>query len=664
MEFKSLYAVLLVLLFQSITTYGQIPIAKQSFETSGDTWIPLTFSTPPCTNGNDRWDYSTSLSSIAPSDLSRFWGIQDLNGNCGGSGFETISLPNVDVSSYTNVNFSFDYNVIGYDNGDDIKYELFYDNVSQGQVIVVNGSGNYSTGGWVTETVAIPNTVTNVRVDIMVKQNGGSDYGGIDKVWLYSTSCSPEAEPTVGASSLSYSNIACNSYTVSWTNGNGNNRIVVMSTSPIAGAPVDQTQYSANSSFGSGSTIAAGEFVVYNGSGNAVTVSGLSPNTTYYTAVFEYNVTITSCTENYLTSASLGSQNTSTCVCPYVETILVNACGGSEGINEYVVFKTGNSPLNVDDIKITFDTQGSYCNNGCGSNTIVNNTTYTNQLNATAGCSKFAYMDPIPANTTVIFFTGQSPSFNYDFSAMCNGTNVAVIYCNNTNTIGRFSNNSGTKNTTLDWGGTCSETVTYDASNINTDGDFANFDVNGNVSYGNNPNCTAIQLPVELASFDVSEQQNANLLEWEVYSESEIDHYSIYKSSDGYRYDKIAEVNAVGTTNESLLYSTKDLRPENGLLYYKLETTNLSGEHEVLAIETITRKGNKPQIINREYEWGINSTEPVLQYTVYSVSGEKITETYNLNSKSITIDKESFPQGVYMIKLKTMLGIQIVKVVR
>ena len=121
----------------SYLSYNQTIIAIQSFKTAGDTWTPITFSTSPCTNGSDRWDYSTSLSTITPSDKNQFWDIHDLNGNCGGSGFESISLPNVDVSSCSNVTFSFDYNAIGYDNGDDIKYELFYDGASQGQVVVV-----------------------------------------------------------------------------------------------------------------------------------------------------------------------------------------------------------------------------------------------------------------------------------------------------------------------------------------------------------------------------------------------------------------------------------------------------------------------------------------------------------------------------------------------
>jgi len=161
-------------------------IAKQSFESSGDTWTPLTYSTPPCSIGNDIWDSVTSLPSISPSDGNQFWGIRDLDGSCGGSNYESIIFPNINISSFSNVIFTFDYNAIGLDNNEDLKYELFYDDVSQGEVIVVNGVGGNSdnTNGWLTETVVIPTSVVNIRVNLLAKNNQGNDRAGFDNVQL------------------------------------------------------------------------------------------------------------------------------------------------------------------------------------------------------------------------------------------------------------------------------------------------------------------------------------------------------------------------------------------------------------------------------------------------------------------------------------------------
>jgi hypothetical protein len=77
---------------------------------------------------------------------------------------------------------------------------------------------------------------------------------------------------------------------ISWTNGNGSNRIVVMKAfSAVTGNPTQGTNYTANSLFGAGATIAPTEFVVYNGSGNSVTVTGLDAKTQYCIRIFEYN---------------------------------------------------------------------------------------------------------------------------------------------------------------------------------------------------------------------------------------------------------------------------------------------------------------------------------------------------------------------------------------
>jgi len=165
---------------------SQNTIAIQSFETSGDTWIPLNFSTPPCSSNNDIWNYSTQLSGINPSHGSQFWGIQDLDGGCGGNNFETITLPNINISTFSNVIFSFDYNAVNFDAGEDLKYELFFDNISQGEVIVVNGvMGNSdNTNGWKTETVSIPDSVSNVSLILSAKCNKGNESAGFDNVKL------------------------------------------------------------------------------------------------------------------------------------------------------------------------------------------------------------------------------------------------------------------------------------------------------------------------------------------------------------------------------------------------------------------------------------------------------------------------------------------------
>jgi hypothetical protein len=95
--------------------------------------------------------------------------------------------------------------------------------------------------------------------------------------------------PGMGGSSL----VATNTTTgikIDWTNGNGSSRMVVMrEEAAVAAIPSDLTAYPANNTFGNGSQIAIGHYVVYSGSGNSVTVTGLAMNRTYHFSIFEFN---------------------------------------------------------------------------------------------------------------------------------------------------------------------------------------------------------------------------------------------------------------------------------------------------------------------------------------------------------------------------------------
>jgi hypothetical protein len=125
------------------------------------------------------------------------------------------------------------------------------------------------------------------------------------------------AEPTSASSALSFSNITHNSMTVSWTtpsSGGGVYRIVTCKPGTTnSDLPVDATAYSASSFYGSGAQLPGGAYVVYNGTGSYVNVSGLSTATSYAFSVFEYNQSTNTYnnTHNYLTSGyATGNQST------------------------------------------------------------------------------------------------------------------------------------------------------------------------------------------------------------------------------------------------------------------------------------------------------------------------------------------------------------------
>ena len=220
----------------------------------------------------------------------------------------------------------------------------------------------------------------------------------------------PAAEPTVQASNVTFGNIGATSLTVSWTNGNGSSRLVVAREgAPVDAVPVDGTSYTANSAFGSGSEIAppaaaaitsrpgtttakpvttaapkttrattsskltttyspspasttttavapnvavVGNYVVFAGSGNSVTVTNLQPSTTYHFAVFEFNGS--NAGTNYLTtSPATGSQTTAV---GYQINGTVRSQGGAGLANVTVTLASGDTPLS----NAVTDASGNY----------------------------------------------------------------------------------------------------------------------------------------------------------------------------------------------------------------------------------------------------------------------------------------------------------------
>lgn len=128
-----------------------------------------------------------------------------------------------------------------------------------------------------------------------------SDHLPVSALYVFQTGPVLSPEPTVQAANLQISTVTSTSMSLSWTNGNGANRIVVARAgSAVSFVPTDGQSYSANSDFTLAPDLGSGNKAVYSGSGNSVTVAGLAANTTYHFAVYEFNGS--SGTENYFTT--------------------------------------------------------------------------------------------------------------------------------------------------------------------------------------------------------------------------------------------------------------------------------------------------------------------------------------------------------------------------
>jgi hypothetical protein len=121
------------------------------------------------------------------------------------------------------------------------------------------------------------------------------------------------AEPTTQGA-ITFGTIDNSSIVVNFSSGDGAKRIVLAKLATAVNSdPVDGTTYTANAAFSSGTQIGTGNYVVYAGTGNTVTVTGLASGATYHFAVYEFNDGGTAGAENYLVTVP-GTNNATTTV--------------------------------------------------------------------------------------------------------------------------------------------------------------------------------------------------------------------------------------------------------------------------------------------------------------------------------------------------------------
>ncbi|MEM6396200.1 MAG: gliding motility-associated C-terminal domain-containing protein [Bacteroidota bacterium] len=189
--------------------------------------------------------------------------------------------------------------------------------------------------------------------------------------------------------------------------------------------------------------------------------------------------------------------------CPFVEFIMIDGCvSGSEPNNEYLVINGGSTGFLIDDLTIDYNSS----NNSIGPANNDINVDFNNwpadptpcglqagdPANVT-GCANVVSIGPgetLPPNALLFVQTSANMNIVVDISGLCQGGQTVYIVSSTCNrTVGAFTNSgSGTRTTNFTFGGGCSESVTYDRSQLSgNDGDY----YGPSLGYGNSANCAA-----------------------------------------------------------------------------------------------------------------------------------------------------------------------------
>jgi hypothetical protein len=171
---------------------------------------------------------------------------------------------------------------------------------NSGQQAVYVGTGNQ-----VTVTGLSQNTTYHIRVYEF-------NTNGVTTLYLTTTATNnPNSAttlnilPTVQDSGIGFSNVEQYAVTISWTQGNASSRVVYINSVNSFANPVNGTTPTQNTVWTN-----LGQQAVYVGAGNAITVTGLLPSTTYYVRIYGFNGSGINTT--YLTTTATNNPNSFT----------------------------------------------------------------------------------------------------------------------------------------------------------------------------------------------------------------------------------------------------------------------------------------------------------------------------------------------------------------
>ncbi len=154
-------------------------------------------------------------------------------------------------------------------------------------------TGSYNAGVY---TISGTAPTTPVNYSYTVTASGGC---GNNPTATGTINISCTTAPSTQANNITFSGVQTNAITATWTNGGGNGRLVYVQTGSSSFPNPTGTPGTPNTVYSSGTQL------VYNGTGNSVTVTGLTSGTTYYFRVYEYS----NCSGTYVYNTTTATNN-------------------------------------------------------------------------------------------------------------------------------------------------------------------------------------------------------------------------------------------------------------------------------------------------------------------------------------------------------------------
>ena len=165
-------------------------------------------------------------------------------------------------------------------------------------------------------------------------------------------------------------------------------------------------------------------------------------------------------------------------------------------------------------------------------------------------------------------------------------------------------------------------------------------------------------LPISLLSFDGYAQNHNIQLEWSTATEVNNDFMAIERSVDGLHFDEIGRVSGHGTSFETNHYQFTDVKPVNGLNYYRLRQVDIDGVstvHKIISIQMndAAKFGElviypNPVQERLHLQWEVNNAPSEIK--IFDLSGKELRRNQiNEGTSEYLLPVGDLPAGLYVL---------------
>lgn len=170
-------------------------------------------------------------------------------------------------------------------------------------------------------------------------------------------------------------------------------------------------------------------------------------------------------------------------------------------------------------------------------------------------------------------------------------------------------------------------------------------------------------LPITLLHFNAVWNNNAQSearVFWSTASETENEFFQVQRSQNGVNWENIQKVQGAGTSIQNIDYQIIDLRPLNGVSYYRLKQVDFDGTATYSNVVSLQRDETKssflvfPNPAKNEFNLLFSGVEDeFINVKILDNSGRLVLETNPniLKSAVHSIDASNFKSGVYHIQV-------------